>query len=88
MANNVTANPWFLDTVGTIWPGKVYIKELLWGKPTAGSALLITDINGNDIINTNANASDPSQSFGTLGWVNGFVVVTLATGNLSVFINK
>lgn len=88
MANNIGANPWYLDTVGTIWPGKVYIKELIWNKPTAGDALVIKDINGNTIINTVANANDPMFAFGALSWVNGFVVVTLASGTLSVFITK
>lgn len=88
MANNLTANPWYLDTVSTIWTGNMYIKELIWNKPTAGTMLVITDIHGNTIINTVANAQDPMFSFGTLGWVSGFVVVTLASGTLSVFINK
>jgi hypothetical protein len=88
MANNVSANPWYVDTPGAVWHGKIYIKELLWGKPTAGATLLILDDNGNIIISTVANASDPSQSFGTLGWVTGFNLVTLGSGNLSVFINK
>jgi hypothetical protein len=88
MANNRTANPWYIDTVGFAWYGRVYIKELLWNKPTAGTALIVLDGNGNTVINTIANASDPSQSFGSLGWINGLVVTTLASGSLSVFINK
>lgn len=90
MANNISANPWYIDTASAtaVWNGKVYIKELIWNKPTAGSALIILDQNGNTIINTVANANDPMFAFGTLSWVNGFVVTTLATGTLSVFITK
>lgn len=90
MANNISANPWFIDTVSTalIWYGKVYIKELLWNKPTAGATLIILDQHGNTIINTVANASDPMYSFGTLAWVDGFVVITMSSGTLSVFITK
>lgn len=88
MANNESANPWYLDTVGFKWTGRVYIKELIWNKPTAGTALIILDENGNTIINTVANTNDPMFAFGTLGWVNGFNVTTLASGTLSVFINK
>jgi hypothetical protein len=88
MANNISANPWYLDTVGVIWHGRIYIKELLWNKPTAGTALLLVDDYGNTIINTIANASDPSQSFGSLGWINGMALTTLGSGTLSVFINK
>lgn len=88
MANNISANPWYLDTVGVIWHGKVYIKELIWYKPTAGDALIILDDNGNTIVNTIANASDPMFSFGTLSWVNGFNLTMLASGTLGVFITK
>ena len=88
MANNISANPWYVDTAGTIWTGKIYIKELLWNKPTAGTSLIILDQNGNTIINTVANAQDPMFTFGTLGWVNGMVLSTLGSGTLSIFINK
>jgi hypothetical protein len=88
MANNESANPWYIDTVGFSWTGRVYIKQLIWNKPTGGSALVILDENGNEIINTLANTADPMFSFGNLGWVNGFNVTTLASGTLSVFINK
>lgn len=88
MANNISANPWFLDTVGVIWHGRIYIKELIWNKPTGGDALIIVDDNGNTIINTLANTADPMFSFGTLGWINGLHITTMASGDLSVFINK
>jgi len=90
MANNITANPWFIDTPGTtlIWYGKVYIKDILWNQPAAGAALIILDQNGNTIINTLANTADPMFSFGTLSWVNGLAVTVLGSGTLSIFITK
>jgi hypothetical protein len=88
MANNQSANPWFLDTVGFSYAGRVYIKELIWNKPTAGATLIVLDGKGNTILNTVANANDPMFSFGTLGWVNGFNITTMSSGDLSVFINK
>lgn len=90
MANNIGANPWYLDTPSAtpVWTGKVYIKELIWNKPAAGATLVILDQNGNTILNTVANTADPMFAFGTLSWVNGFVVTTLSSGTLSVFITK
>ena len=87
MANDLTANPWYIDTTGFIWQGRVYINDLIWSNATPGDALVITDINGNFIVNTVANAGTETFYFGKMGWVTGLVVVTL-TGNLSVFINK
>lgn len=88
MANDISGNPWHIDTTGVIWHGNVYIKQLLWNKPTAGQALKIVDDAGRIIIDTVANASDPMFDFGNMSWVNGFNLVTLAGGTLSVFINK
>lgn len=88
MANNISGNPWHIDTTGVIWHGNVYVKQLLWNKPTAGDALKIVDDAGRIIIDTVANTNDPMFDFSNMSWVNGFNVVTLASGTLSVFINK
>lgn len=88
MANDISGNPWKLDTVGVIWHGNVYIKDIVWNRPTAGGALKIVDDAGRTIIDTVANASDPMFEFGTLSWINGFNLVTLGSGILTVFINK
>ena len=89
MANNISANPWYLDTASTnlVWPGRIYIKEMIWNDPTAAAQLVVKDQNGNVIINKVAATTDPFPT-GTLGWVNGLVVTTMSAGTLSVFINK
>ena len=87
MPNDLTANPWFVDTPATIWPGRVYIKDLIWNKPTVGATLIVTDINGNTVLNTVAN-TDAMFYFGNMGWITGLVVVTMSSGALSIFINK
>jgi hypothetical protein len=88
MPNDVSGVTWFVDTVGTVWNQRVYIKSILWNKPTAGAALVITDMQGRDLINTVANASDPMFEFSTQTWQNGFVLVTLGSGTLQVVVNK
>lgn len=88
MANNITGNPWFIDTTGIIWHGNVYVKTIVWNRPTAGDALKIVDDAGRTILDTVANTNDPMFDFGTMSWVGGFNVVTLASGVLTVFINK
>jgi hypothetical protein len=88
MANNITGNPWYLDTVGVIWHGNVYVKNIIWNKPTAGTALIILDDAGRTILNTVANTNDPMFDFGQFSWVNGFNLATLASGTLSVVIQK
>lgn len=88
MANDISGNPWSIDTVGIIWHGNVYIKELIWNKPAAGATLKIVDDAGRTVLDTVANANDPMFAFGTLSWVRGINVVTMSSGNLSFFITK
>jgi hypothetical protein len=88
MPNNISGVTWFIDTVGTIFTQRVYIKSILWNKPTAGAVLIITDMQGRDLINTVANAADPMFEFSTQTWQNGFVVVQMDSGTLQVVVNK
>lgn len=88
MPNNITGNPWFIDTVGFQYKDLVYIKNLLWNEPTAGATLVILDNQGRTIINTTANAADPAIVLGEFRWVQGFNLVTMSSGNLSVVIHK
>ena len=88
MPNDISGVTWFIDTVGTIFTQRVYIKSILWNMPIAGDALVITDIQGRDLINTVANAADPMFEFSAQTWQNGFVVVTMASGTLQVVVNK
>lgn len=88
MANDVSGVTWFIDTPGTIWTQRVYIGSILWNKPTAGATLIITDMQGRDLVNTVANSADPMFEFSKQTWQNGFVVVTMSSGTLQVVVNK
>lgn len=88
MANDVSGVTWYLDTPGTIWPYRVYIRQILWNSPAAGNALVIKDVQGRFLINTVANSADPMFEFSCQTWQNGFVLTTLAGGTLQVVVNK
>lgn len=90
MANNITGNPWYLDTVGFTYKDLVYIRNIVWDSvPTGGTdVLLILDNQGRTILNANNTNSSPQMTFGPFQWVQGFNLVTLGGGNLSVIIHK
>lgn len=88
MANNITGNPWNLDTVGFTYKDLVYIRNIVWFKPAAAATLLILDNQGRTIINATANGADPQETFGPFQWVAGFNLVTMSSGNLSIIIHK
>lgn len=86
MANDITGNPWFLDTTGTIYTDKVKIESIVWSdQVAAGDQLLIKDNNGKTILDTKASAANTEQWFGIKGWFNGIVLTTLASGKVMLY---
>ena len=88
MANDISSNPWFLDTTGTIYEYKVKIKRLVWSEQvTAGDILLVEDINSKTIVSSKAYAANFAQEFAYDGWFNGFKLVTLGSGVVAVYLS-
>jgi hypothetical protein len=81
MANNIGANPWKIDTTPFSYSAPVKIDNIVWADAAAGDVLLITDINGNPIIEATAPTGyvGGNWSFGKIGWTRGLVLPT--TGN-------
>lgn len=88
MANDISSNPWYLDTTGVIYAANVKIKRVVWSKQAAvGDALLVKDRNGKTIIDSKAYAVNFNQEFAYDGWFNGFTLTTLASGILMVYLS-
>jgi hypothetical protein len=88
MANDISGNPWSLDTVGNIARSPVHIKNLVWANGvTDGDALLIQDNVGRDILRAKWVAAG-NNNFGVFSWVEGFNLVTLGSGKIFVVIHK
>lgn len=77
MANDISSNPWRLDTPTdtplATW--EIKIDNIVWAD-TAGataSSMTITQANGKVIIDATAPASETTQgvSYGKVGWVKG-----------------
>lgn len=91
MANDISANPWKLDTAGagTIYQFPVKIKNIIWANfTTTGDVLLIRDKNGKDIVNALVTTSlgIPSMSFGSFDWVEGIALITITHGEVTIAI--
>lgn len=93
MANDVSANPWKLNTTttSTIWPSEVKITSVTWANYSLGSAqsLILQDANGKDIVNmavpsTQTQVIPLSQT--NIGWVRGLIVNALSSGEVTVSI--
>jgi len=97
MANDFSANPWFIDTAYSTPPtspahitnSMVYVKSVTWSDQVAGGdQLLIKDRNGKIIQDAKAQAANATIILNNPGWVEGFMVPTLASGKLSVVVSK
>lgn len=87
MANDISSNPWFIDTAGVLYKDKVKIKRLVWTQQaTAGDSLVLKDINGQIIIQSKAYQPNFNQEFAYDGWFNGLDLTTLTSGVLLVYL--
>jgi hypothetical protein len=92
MANDLTKNPMEIDGVGTITQGgsgTLNIRELVWIGGANTNALVLT-INGKDVTFTSTVAVDGVEKYllqQPLGWVQSFVVKTIPSGKLYIFLD-
>ena len=92
MANDISANPWKLDTPGAsnIYISPVRISNLIWANYTLGSGqtLLLQDINGKDIVSMTTGTGTQTQPLasGFIGWVRGIKLPTLSSGEITIAI--
>ena len=81
MANDVTSNPWRIDTVPFSYAFRVKITNLNITDCTDGDHITIKDINGKIIVDFTAHTDgDLDYRIGGLLWVNGVVVTTGGLG--------
>jgi hypothetical protein len=91
MANDISSNPWYLDTASTTVPVYLYrikMGPVIWADyTTSGDELLITDVNGKVLIKAIIGAELADQwAFPALGWVNGLILNTMTHGQVTIAI--
>lgn len=84
MANDITSNPWYLDTDTFSYPYRVKIANLNITSATAADHIQIKDKNGKFIVNFTAAAGDLDYRFGNIGWVNGIVITSGGLGTTAI----
>jgi len=88
MANNVTQNPWIIDTAGTLTTGTMRVRLLRWvGGTTAGHECIVTD--GQDqekwrSVAAGSNHIDADHMESYQVWV-GLKVPTIQSGRLYIY---
>lgn len=87
MANDLTADPWIIDTAATtvLSTNQIYVKSIRWvGATTAGHTAIVQDQKGNVIWSSVASGANYVESEIIEQWINGLIAPTLASGVLYV----
>ena len=88
MANNLTANPWVVDTPSATPIFRTYAKlrhiEFTSYAVDADNCV-VNDQNGVTVWVGNGNPALESERSGSIGWVNGVVVPTLTAGKVLIY---
>lgn len=90
MANDVTGNPWILDTPSTnlVWTGNIKVSHIEFFDYAAdGDNATLTDAAGRFIARLNGNAALETERTGNISWVyNGLKLTVLTAGKVAVYL--
>lgn len=87
MANSVTTNPLVLDSTGVVLTGPVTIRAVVY-TAADGSTLLLSDSDGNAVLELETDAGDLNPSLTVPGGikVDGLTVTTIDAGTAYVYL--
>lgn len=88
MANNITGNPWVLDTVGNVWYLQSNIRILnieFQDYINDADTCELQDNAGRVVWSGNGNADLSTVRSGDCGWIRGLVLTVLTNGKVRVF---
>lgn len=84
MANDISSNPWKIDTSGFSYSYPVKVDNIAWADAAASQTLTITDKNGKDVFvaTTPTGWAGGIWTTGKFGWVNGINITTVPAGTV------
>ena len=85
MANDITGNPWKLDSTGVVSTSMTYFRNVMW--LNGSGSLLIVDNNGRDIIR-DVWTGETEHNYGPLQWIEGVTVTTIGGGEVIAVVHK
>ena len=90
MANDITGNPWILDTAESVTTNPFRCKYIEWTPEADGDDLLLVDNAGNTIWTRKAIAGDANQGISEDkridGTLNGLSITTIDSGTVYVYL--
>lgn len=89
MANNITGNPWYLDSTGTLLQGQRFkFDGGTWNDAAATNQLILLDGIGRVVFKATFPTDLQPVTIPKMGWINGLVVNRIDGGNVTIFVGN
>jgi hypothetical protein len=88
MANNITGNPVFIDTVATLFTQRFKFDGGTWNSAAAAATLTLTDNTGRIVFRAIFPTDLNPVQIPKMGWVNGLICTVLSSGNVVIYVGN
>jgi hypothetical protein len=84
MANSITGNPIYIDSVGTLFKQRFKFDGGLWTSTAAGDTIVLTDNDGRVVFKSLYPTDLQPVTIPKMNWINGLIVTTITAGGYAV----
>lgn len=88
MANDVSSNPVYIDSVGVLFKQRFKFLGGIWAEAAAGNTLEMMDSNGKFVFRADYPTTLQPVPIPVFGWVHGLSVTTISGGNAQIYVSK
>ena len=86
MANDISGNPWYIDSTGTLIQQRFKFEGGTWNGAAAAATLELTDNVGRVVFKAVFPNDLVPVAIPKMGWINGLICTTISGGNVSLFV--
>ncbi|HEY1646277.1 MAG TPA: hypothetical protein VGF75_08040 [Candidatus Saccharimonadales bacterium] len=88
MANNITGNPVYIDTAGTLFKQRFKFDGGIWNNAAAADTLVLMDTAGRVVLSATFPTDLQPVEIPKMGWVNGLICTTISGGNVTIYVGN
>lgn len=88
MANNISGNPIYIDSTGTLFTQRFKFDGGTWNAAAASASLILLDNTGRTVFKAVFPTSLDPVEIPKMGWVNGLVCTAIGSGNVTIFVGN
>lgn len=88
MANDITGNPVYIDSTGTLFVQRFKFDGGTWNDAAAADTLILVDNTGRIVFSATFPTNLEPVQIPKMGWVNGLICTTIGGGNVTIFVGN